>query len=363
LVIRIPIAKPNLDSQELNNIIDAFNSGWISSKGSYIEKFESDFADYVGMKFGISTSNGTTALHLALEALGIGKNDKVIIPSLTFIAVANAVRYVGATPVFVDSDPNYWCIDPAQIESKIDKQTKAIIVVHLYGHPCDMGVICQIAKDNGLLIIEDCAEAHGAEYKGKRVGSFGVISCFSFYGNKIITTGEGGMCLTNDIALVNKMKILRDHGMNPEKRYWHDVVGYNYRMTNLQAAIGVAQLQKIDLIINKKRQIASMYKKLLENENSITLSPEMPWAKNVYWLYSILTESKSRNKIIKKFAEVGIETRPFFYTIPMLPPYNFPAVKTPVADELSTKGVNLPSGFHIMYSDVEKIVGCLKQNL
>ncbi|NQU99168.1 MAG: DegT/DnrJ/EryC1/StrS aminotransferase family protein, partial [Parcubacteria group bacterium] len=242
----IQVSKPSLGREELNNVMEAIKSSWISSKGKFITEFEENFAEYCGVKYGIATANGTVALHLALKALKISKGDEVIVPDLTFIATANVVTYCNAKPIFIDSNPDYWCIDPEKIEEKITTKTKAIIPVHLYGHPCDMDAITKIAKKYGLYVIEDAAEAHGAGYKGKKVGSFGDISCFSFYGNKIITTGEGGMCLTNNQKLAERMKILRDHGMSPDKRYWYDVIGFNYRMTNIQAAIGVAQLKKID---------------------------------------------------------------------------------------------------------------------
>ena len=245
----IPIAEPLLEEEELNNVMEAVKSGWISSKGKFIPEFEENFARYCGVKHSVATSNGTVALHLALATLGIKEGDEVIVPTLTFIATANAVRYTGAKPVFVDSNPDYWCIDPEKIEGAITPKTRAIIPVHLYGHPCDMEAIMAVAKKHDLYVIEDAAEAHGAEHKGRKVGSFGDIACFSFYGNKIITTGEGGMCLTDDEILAERMRILRDHGMNPGKRYWHDIVGFNYRMTNMQAAIGVAQLEKIDRVI------------------------------------------------------------------------------------------------------------------
>ena len=273
-------------------------SGWVSSKGPFIEEFETNFANYIGTKYGVATSNGTTALHLAFAALGIKKGDKVLVPSLDFVSVANAVTYVGAKPVFLDSHPAYWCLDPSKIAENIDKQTKALVAVHLYGHPCDMDEIVKITNDYNMHLIEDCAEAHGAEYKNKKTGSFGIISCFSFYGNKIITTGEGGMCLTDDASVSRKMKILRDHGMNPDRRYWHDIIGFNYRMTNLQAALGVAQLQKIDRLINKKRTIANNYEKLMKDLPSVTPAPEMPWAKSVYWLYSVLVNASIRDTII-----------------------------------------------------------------
>jgi len=220
----IPVAEPSLGEEELNNVIEAVKSGWVSSKGKFIEEFEENFSSYCGRKYGVATSNGTVALQLALKALGIDKEDEVIVSDLTFIATANAITYCNAKPVFVDSHPDYWCIDPEKIEEKITSKTIAIIPVHLYGHPCDMDAIMDIAERHGLYVIEDAAEAHGAEYKGKKVGSFGDVSCFSFYGNKIITTGEGGICLTDNDELAESMKALRDHAMDPNRRYWHDVV-------------------------------------------------------------------------------------------------------------------------------------------
>ena len=357
----IPIAEPSLGKEELNLLTKAFKSGWISSKGEFIEKFENEFARYCGRKYGVAVSNGTVALHLALVALDIGKRDEVIIPDLTFIATANAVTYTGAKPIFVDSHPDYWCIDPEKIEEKISKKTKAIIPVHLYGHPCDMDPILDIAEDNNLYLIEDAAEAHGAEYKGKKVGSFGDISCFSFYGNKIITTGEGGICLTDDKELSEKMRLLKDHGMNPHKRYWHEIVGYNYRMTNLQAAIGLAQLKKINKFIKKKRQIARLYEeglRDLSDKGKITLHPEMSWAKNVYWMYSILINTEfgvSRDKLIAELEKKGIESRPFFYPINEMPPYKLKD-KFKIAYMLSRSGINLPSQSNLSKRDIKFIV-------
>jgi len=359
---RIPIAEPEIGDEELQNVMEAVKSGWVSSKGPFIEEFEKGFSSYIGVKHAVATSNGTTALHLSLVALGIGRGDKVLVPSLTFIAPANAVTYTGAEPIFVDSHPEYWCMDPSKIEEKIDGQTKAIMVVHLYGHPCDMDEIIRIAENHGLQVIEDCAEAHGAEYKGRKVGSFGLITCFSFYGNKIITTGEGGMCLTNNEELANKMRILRDHGMNPSKRYWHDIIGFNYRMTNLQAALGVAQLKKIDLLIDKKRRIAIEYKKLLQNLPAVTPAPEMSWAKSVYWLYSVLVKGALRDKIIKHLERQAIETRPFFYPMHILPPYK-QGLTLPVAEKLSAMGINLPSGPQLSRDQTRNVVESLSDVL
>lgn len=364
----IPVAEPFFGKEELNNVIKAVKSGWISSKGEFIEKFEKEFAKYCGVKYGIAVSNGTAALHLALVALDIKKGDEVILPVLTYVACANAITYCNAKPIFIDSHPDYWCIDPTKIEEKISKKTKAIMAVHLYGHPCDTEPILKLAKKYKLLVIEDTAEAHGAEYKGKKCGSFGDISCFSFFGNKIITTGEGGMCLTNNKKLAEKMRILRNQGTSPQKKYWHGLVGFNYRMTNLQATIGVAQVKKLDNFIRKKRKIAKWYKeglKDLAQKGLISLHPEMPWAKCIYWMYSILVENKakiSRDKLMEKLEKNGIETRPLFYPLHLLPPYGNKE-KFPVAEELSRKGINLPSSTKLSKKDANLILEKIKEEL
>lgn len=359
---RIPVAEPELGEQELKNVTVAIKSGWVSSKGEFIERFEKGFANYVGTRHGVSTCNGTTALHLALVCLGVGKGDEVIVPSLTFVAVPNAVIYTGAKPVFVDSHPAYWCMDPQKIRKKISKKTKAIIPVHLYGHPCEMTPILEIAKEKGVYLIEDCAEAHGAEYKNRKVGCFGDISCFSFYGNKILTTGEGGMCLTDSSEYANSMKILRDHGMNPKKRYWHDFVGFNYRMTNLQAALGVAQLERIESTIRRKTWLASVYKEVLGKINNVTLAPEMPWARTVYWLYSILLRGVNRDRIMLDMDEAGVETRPFFYPAHKLPPYKTKE-ELIEAERLSKHGMNLPSSTKLSENEVLHVCDSLKRAL
>lgn len=363
----ISVASPALGSEELQNVVEAVKSGWVSSKGSFIDEFERQFSRYIGASEGITTSNGTAALHLALKALGLKRGDEVLIPTLTFAAVANAVLYVGAKPVLVDSQIDYWCMDPESLEKKITSKTKAIICVHLYGHPCDMNSILETARKHGLFVIEDCAEAHGAECRGQKVGSFGVVSCFSFYGNKIITTGEGGICLTHDQVLAKKMRELRDHGMNPEKRYWHDIVGFNYRMTNLQAALGVAQLKKLDVFIEKKRQNAKLYNNLLKEIEGVTLQPQMPWAKNVYWLYCVLFSGSKgglrRDELMAKMAEQGIETRPFFYPLNFMPPYKRYAGhgNFDVAEMLSLEGINLPSSVTLTEEAIRQVANCFRR--
>lgn len=355
-----------MGKEELNKVIDAVKSGWISSKGHFILDFEEKFAQYCGTKHGVATSNGTAALHLALLALGIGTGDEVIVPTLTFIATANAISYTGAKPVFVDSHPDYWCIDPEKIEEKVTSKTKAIIPVHLYGHPCDMEPVLGIAKRRHLYVIEDAAEAHGAEYKGKKVGSFGDISCFSFFGNKILTTGEGGMCLTDDEHLAKRIRILRDHGMNPSKKYWHDTIGFNYRITNMQAAVGLAQLEKLNTFIEKKREIAGWYHKELQDlvENKVVeLPPETHWAKNVYWMYSILIQDDfgiDRDELMSQLEINGIETRPLFYPAHAMPPYQS-RIKMPIAEELSRRGISLPSSVNLVAKQVKYIAEMIRK--
>lgn len=362
----IPIAEPCLGEEELNNAIQAIKSGWISSKGTFILEFEQKFARYCGVHQAVATSNGTVALHLALKALGIREGDEVLVPTLTFIATANTVTYCNAKPVLVDSDPGCWCIDPSRIEDTISSRTKAIVPVHLYGHPCDMDAIEDIARRHSLYIVEDAAEAHGALYKDRRVGSFGHINCFSFFGNKIISTGEGGMCLTDDEDLAKKMRILRDHGMNPNRKYWYDVVGFNYRMTNLQAAVGAAQVDKLDRLVARRRQLAEWYNDAfrgLAERGVITRPPEMPWANSAYWMYSILLEdgfAMSRDELIGALEDKGIETRPLFYPLHLMPPYQDQnSNKFPVAEELSRRGLNLPSGFRIGEEEVNRIAGAI----
>jgi len=342
---KIPISKPYISNLELQYVNDSMQSGWVSSKGKYIDTFEKLFAKFCGSSYAISTSNGTSALHLALIASGIQSDDEVIVPSLTFIATANAVRYVGATPVFVDSEPVTWNIDPLKIEAAITPKTKAIIPVHLYGHPANMYYILQIAAKYNLIVIEDAAEAHGAKYKNKVVGSIGDLGVFSFYGNKIITTGEGGMVVTDNKNYADKIKLLRDHGMSESRKYWHPILGYNYRLTNIQAAIGVGQMENIEYIIQSKLAIALDYENRLKNCTGITLPPNRKWANNMYWLFTILVEKNykySYSLLIDKLSSEEIETRPFFPPVHTQPIYNT-GQKLPIAESLYSKGLCLPS--------------------
>ena len=353
----IPVASPALIGKEKEYVLDCLESTWISSNGKYIDLFESAFAKFCGAKYGISCCNGTAALHLALLAFDVGPGDEVIVPTLTFVATANAVAHCGAKSVFVDSEPETWNIDVSKIEEKITKKTKGIIVVHLYGHPADMDPVLEIAQRHKLFIIEDTAEAHGAEYKGRPVGSIGDIGTFSFYGNKIITTGEGGMIVTNSENLARKAKLLRGQGMDSNKRYWFPILGYNYRMTNIAAAIGLAQLEKIDWQIERRRENAKLYKKFLEKSLNVSVQPEKEWAKNVYWMTSILLGnncSLKRDELIARLYEAGIETRPVFYpmhTLPIYGNYN-KKEKFPVSEKLARNGLNLPSSSTLTDKDI-----------
>jgi len=366
---RIPIAEPDLSGNEEKYVIECIRTGWVSSKGKFVDQFEEKFASYVDTRYAIAVSSGTAALHLALVALDIQPGDEIIMPTFTMIACANVAKYLGAKPVLVDSEISTWNIDPDRIEEKITDKTKAIMVVHIYGHPADMDPIVKIAKKYGLYVIEDAAEAHGAEYKGKKVGSIGDIGCFSFYANKIITTGEGGMVTTNDDKIAEKVRKLRDQGYNLNMRKWliHDVVGYNYRLTNLQAAIGLAQLERIEEFVNRHRENAYYYNSLLSDIRGVSLPPEMPWAKNVYWMYTILVNEEvtgiTRDDLMKKLETYGIDTRAAFLPIHLQLPYRdiYVNEKYPVAELLGKRGINLPSGNSTTKKDIEYVALCIKE--
>jgi perosamine synthetase len=339
-----PVAIPNLNGNEFIYLTDAFMSTWISSSGKYIDQFEHNFAQYSNCDYGVSVANGTVALHLALTVLDIGYGDEVIVPDLTFAATINSVLHANATPVIVDIEKDSWCINPQEIEKAITPKTKAIIPVHLYGQVCDMKSIIDIAKRYNLKVIEDCAEAHGAMYNGKKVGSFGDIGCFSFFGNKVITTGEGGMCTTNNQVLDEKMRLYRDHGMSKSKKYLHEVVGYNYRMTNMQAAIGVAQLERIDFIHEKRRIYENTYKDVLNN-TKFHFQHEFQDRSRITWLVSILLdESINKEEYVKKLKQEGIDVRDFFQPLSSMKIYEkYCKNKTPVSHDISKYGINLPT--------------------
>jgi len=357
----IPVAEPRLGQKELDYVTDCIASGWVSSKGKYVSRFETTFAEFCGCQYGVATFNGTIALHLVLAALNIGPGDEVVVPSLTFVSTANAVTYTGAKPVFVDSELETWNIDPKAIEAAITPRTRASIPVHLYGHPVDMDAINAIAEAHDLIVVEDAAEAHGACYKGRQAGSLGRAAIFSFMGNKIITTGEGGAVVTNDQALAERCFFLENHARYPDNPYWHLEIGFNYRMTNLQAALGLAQLEQIDEFIAIRRRNAAHYMARLREVAGITCPPQAPWAENVYWMFAPLIEPEfglDRDTVMGRLREKGIESRPFFYPIHTMPMYNT-GQSLPVAESLSARGINLPSGTNLTEEQIDYICQAL----
>ena len=363
---RVSLAQPDLSGNERAYVLDCLDTNWVSSIGKYITQFEDQFAEFCTVGHAIATNNGTTALHLALVALDLQPGDEVLIPDLTYIATANAVRYCGAVPVLVDSEPFTRDIDPAQLEAKITPRTKGIIAVHLYGHPADMTQICAIAERHSLWVVEDAAEAHGAEVHGRRVGSLGTCATFSFYGNKIITTGEGGMVTTNDSNLADRLRLLRGQGMDPQRRYWFNVVGFNYRMTNIQAAIGLAQMEQIDEWLTYRDRLASWYRAALADlVDEVDLLAEQPWARQVWWMFNVYLRTggeERRDAVMRELGEHGIETRPLFYPMHVLPPYRQDG-QFPVATAWSAKGITLPTHHRVSEDDVQYIADSLRQVL
>jgi perosamine synthetase len=352
----LPISKPFIGAREKELVLDALDSGWVSSIGKYIDEFEAGFARYCGTEYALAVSNGTTGLHLALAALGLQPGDEVIVPDLTFVATPNAVAYTGATPVLADIDPDTLCIDPASVKSLITERTKAIIPVHLYGHPADMDALLEIGAAHGVDIIEDAAEAHGAEYKGRRVGGLGKCGVFSFYGNKVITTGEGGMLTTNDQAFYLQAKRLRDHAMSPRRRYFHEERGFNYRITNLQAALGVAQLERIEEFLARRAEIMDWYNSEIATTDAIRLNRVKNWAKSAFWMICLevdwLDETR-RDVLMQKLRERGIDTRPYFCTMSSMPMYKQEPL--PISARKAQIGLNLPSYFELTKPEVQRV--------
>jgi perosamine synthetase len=359
----IPLAAPVLTGREAEYVADCIRSNWISSKGRYITEFESSFSRRVGAQYGVAVSSGTSALHVALAALEVSQGDQVILPTFTMICCINVVRYLGAKAVLVDSEESTWNIDPSGIREAIGPSTKVVMPVHLYGHPARMDTINELANEHGLCILEDAAEAHGAEFAGRPVGSIGDVGAFSFYANKIVTTGEGGMIVTNDGALAKKCAALRDQGYDPARRKWlvHDQLGFNYRMTNIQAAIGLAQTERMSEFVEKHRSTAAIYSTRLRSVPGITLPPEAPWARNVYWMYTILVDPTefglNRDEIMIELEKLGIDSRSTFLPIHRQPVYKdvYKGQAFPVADSLSSRGLNLPSGNNTTVEEVERV--------
>lgn len=350
---------------EMENLKQCIDTGWISSAGSFVTEFEEGMAKLCSCQFGIATSSGTTALHLALSALGVQPGDEVLVPCLTFVASASTVRHAGAHPVLCEIEEDTWCLDPSHIEDRITPQTKGIVAVHLYGHPCDMDPVRHIAQKHGLWVLEDAAEALGAEYRGQPVGGLGDMSVFSFFANKTITTGEGGMALTNDPEIARRARLLRDHGMTVGRRYWYEVVGFNYRMTNLQAAVGCAQLKRADELISAKRRVADRYGVGLRDLCGLRLPCEKEWASHGYWMYTILLDESatvSRDALAVELRTRGIETRRAFYPLHRLPPYR-QDLPFSISERVSETGLSLPSGSGLSEEDQQKIIEAVREIL
>lgn len=375
----IPVNEPLLGEKEIEYVLDCLHTGWISSSGKYLESFEQAWASYCGMRYGVAVSNGTTALQIAVACLGLEPNDEVILPTFTIISCAQAITYNEGIPVLVDSEPRTWCMDVSQIAAKITSRTRAIMPVHIYGHPVDMDPIVSLARQHGLMVIEDAAEAHGAEYLSERstsnavwqrCGGIGDISIFSFYANKLVTTGEGGMVLTNDSNIADKARSLRNLCFHRERRFYHTELGYNFRLTNLQAAIGLAQIERMPETIAKKRWIGETYTRRLKHIPSLKLPVEETWARQVYWMYGlVLDESTGQNAV--DFARLllaeGIETRPFFLGMHEQPVYRnmglFKGGKYPVAERIARQGLYLPSGLTLTETQLDQVCQAVEKIL
>ncbi|MCM3874662.1 MAG: DegT/DnrJ/EryC1/StrS family aminotransferase [Pyrinomonadaceae bacterium] len=363
----IPLATPLLTGNEKAYVVDCIESSWISSCGKYVEKFERAFADFCGVRHAVSCSSGTAALHVALLALGVGPGDEVIVPTLTFVSTANAVTYCGARPRFVDIEPDTWTLDPGRVEAKITARTKAIVPVHLYGYVANMDDITEIARRHNLFVVEDAAEAHGAEFRDRRVGSLSDVAAFSFYGNKIIACGEGGMMATDSERLARYMAQLRGQGVDSKKRYWFPIVGYNYRMPNLTAAVGLAQLERIDWHLNRRREVASWYTDSLRDVPGIAWQVPKDGRGNVDWLFTITLSEPirvTRDDVIDRLSQHGVETRPVFHPMHTLPPYREMGQEDgefPVAEQVARSGLSLPTWAGLQREDVVYVCDALRE--
>ena len=370
-MIRIAVNEPLLGEQELEYVSECVRTGWISSAGKFIDEFEERWATYCGRRYGIAVSNGTVSLQLAVACLNLQPGDEVIMPTFTIISCALAVIYNGGVPVLVDCDPHTWCMDVSQVEAKITHRTRAIMPVHIYGHPVDMDPILELAEKHGFEIIEDAAEVHGAEYLSgrntansnwRRCGSFGTLSCFSFYANKLITTGEGGMVLTDDAKLAEKARSLRNLCFQPNRRFYHEELGFNFRLTNLQAALGVAQLERMEQIVSRKRWIGEEYNRRLAGIKGLQLPVEEPWARNVYWMYGVVLSEETgidATAFGQKLKQHGIETRPFFLGLHEQPVFHkrglFLHERYPTSERIARQGLYLPSGLALTTEQISQV--------
>ncbi|MDD3119044.1 MAG: DegT/DnrJ/EryC1/StrS family aminotransferase [Victivallales bacterium] len=365
---KIALAIPDLRGNEEKYVADAVRSSWISSSGVYVDRFEQEFAAFTGSGHVVGVCNGTVALHLALLALDVRPGDEVLVPSMTYIATANAVRYVGAEPVFVDVDPETWCLSPSQLEKSITRRTRGIIAVDLYGHPADMDAINHIAAVNGLWVVEDAAEAHSATYKGRPAGGLAKIGTFSFYGNKILSCGEGGAVVVNDPYLYLRLKTLRGQGMDPERRYYFPVTGYNFRLTNVACALLCAQLERREEILSCRREVFRLYREQLQEIGGLGFQPIADWAVPAPWMFCLTVDpagfGHTRDELMRHLAENGVETRPFFIPLHTLPPFRQESARRgellPVTDRLGTTGFNLPTHSQLTADDIGYICRLIK---
>jgi perosamine synthetase len=365
----IPVCEPLITAQDREAVMTSLQKGWVSS-GPEMEQFEDAWARYCGMEFGVAVSSGTAALQIALRLLNLRPGDEVVMPTFTIISCAQAILSCGGVPVLVDSDPRNWQMDVSQIESSVSRRTKAILAVHTYGHPADMDPILDIAQRHGLWVIEDAAEAHGARYKDRMCGGLGDISVFSFYANKLITTGEGGMVLTRDRKLAQKARSLRNLCFSQRRRFLHESLGYNFRMTNIQATLGLSQMRRIEEIVERKRRIALSYSHRLQEIGGLQLPVEEPWARSVYWVYGIVLDEErgmSAAKLSGRLAESGVETRPFFLGMHEQPVFRkmglFRGQRFPVAERLAEQGLYLPSGLGISDQEIDQVCDAVKEIL
>ncbi len=366
----IPVNEPLIGERETAYVLDCMRSGWISSEGPYVARFEEAWARYCGVAHGIAMTSGTAALFAACDALRLCPGDEVIMPTFTIIGCAQAIIATGATPVLVDSDPRTWCMDVTEVAARITPRTRAIMAVHIYGHPVDMGPLRDLARRHGLAIIEDAAEAHGATYHGARAGSLGDIACFSFYANKILTTGEGGMVLTNDALLAERARSYRNMAFRSERRFYHTEMGFNYRMTALQAAVGLAQAEDIEPRVRRKRQIGARYDELLAGVTNIGTPVEMPWATNVYWMYGIVLDGSigyDADEFARRLSRRGVATRPFFLGMHEQPVLRerglFAGERHPVAERIARYGLYLPSGLTLTDGQQERVADAVREEI
>ncbi|TDB77799.1 DegT/DnrJ/EryC1/StrS aminotransferase family protein [Micromonospora sp. KC723] len=364
---RYPVARPSLSDLEERYLLDAYRSGWISSQGPYLRRFEELFAARCGAATAVATGNGTVALHLVLAAAGIGAGDEVIVPALTYVATANAVTYCGARPVFVDVSPRNWCVDPARVAAAIGPRTRAVVAVDLYGHPADYDALRQLCRRHGLLLVADAAESFGALLHGRPTGGLADATTFSFFGNKVITSGEGGCVTTSDAALAERMRLLRNQGMDPDRRYYFPVVGYNYRLTNPAAALLCAQLERADEIIARRDAVIAGYERELADHPLVTTQPVLPGVRRAPWMAALLVgppgDGSTRDELARTLDRHGVETRPFFVPLPHLPPYAASDGEHPVTLDLARRGINLPTYADLTDVDVKTIVERVREAL